>query len=213
MSEGTSARTKPDPLIGIIGNSSNDNDKLEVNHSESGHLKGQTPAKPFPPKSAKRTLYRGRPVNIRLSKYQPLPDIGSGKGICIKGSDALSQSSFVDLTERLNLAENSHRINSKTNLGSKMKLDDEDSPEDDSEGYKISLAVKLLNGKRHIFTFSSTDTLQEILSKAGESTNESLPRNCILYANEVPIRIFIDLSITLKEARLVDKALVGLMEP
>eukprot|EP01135_Chromosphaera_perkinsii_P007247 Nk52_evm55s745 gene=Nk52_evmTU55s745 len=181
------------------------------------------------PSPRKQRLLKNRSVNIRLSKFEPLPGIRQQKA---EGSDTnahkeVAATYFADNTDNnvSGIAEISDLV-SIVHISSESAHVEEQVPEipvgqsetaptseEDNQQEEWELAIKLLDGSRIVESFQSSDSLGEIISRVEMSTGNCIPRPCIVYSNEVPIRKFVNLQQSLREAGLSNKAVIGLMQP
>ena len=141
---------------------------------------------PFPPRLKTQSSF---------SKYKPLPSIGIGDAVTPEDSISLHDS-FTDKAASIGDAE--------PNL---LELADQSN---DTET-RICLAVKLPNGSRHERWFRHTDTLGTVLLFAKTVSKGHLPP-CRLFTNEMPRRVFTDLSQTLRQSGISSRTVLYLEE-
>lgn len=76
---------------------------------------------------------------------------------------------------------------------------------------RIHLAVKLLNGSRHERWFRNSDTLGAVMAFAASLSTGKLPP-CQFCTNEVPRRVFDNITLSLSQAGIQSRTLLHLEE-
>lgn len=130
---------------------------------------------------------------LSFSKYKPLPSIGIGVVPDAENHDISKTDSGLETTAGLSL---------------QHTLPDEPA---DSEPGRVQLAIKMLDGSRHERWFRHTDTLAAVITFAASLSN-NLPPPCQLCTNEVPRRVFDNLSLSLSQAGIDSRTLLYLEE-
>lgn len=144
---------------------------------------------------------------VSFSKYKPLPSINSSSSLISCSSTGSQSYDNINIGhhDTNQLTENMTNISLKQN-----KKPPTEPPE--SESHRIHLAVKMLDGSRHERWFRLSDTIGDILCYAESVTDETLPENCEICTNELPKRVFSDLSLTLEDAGLPSRTVLYIQE-
>ena len=143
---------------------------------------------------------------LSFSKYKPLPSIGTGL-VPEAGNYRISSDSLPVKGSSYNndAGEVNSLLQKTTGLSLQHTLPDEPS---DIE-LRVHLAIKLLDGSRHERWFRHTNTLGAVMAFAASLCNDQLPP-CHLCTNELPRRVFDDMSLSISEAGINSRTVLYL---
>lgn len=145
---------------------------------------------------------------MSFSRYKPLPSISSSR-LSTASSCSSNSSHHNDLNMSYN--ESSDLTHKMTDMSLKRKRNPPPEPTE-TEPHRIQLAIKMLDGSRYERWFKLSDTIEDILCFAESVTNEGLPDNCEICTNELPKRVFSDLSLTLDDIGLQSRTVLYIQE-
>lgn len=149
------------------------------------------------------------PSPVSFSRYKPLPSINSSMLSKASSHSSISSHSNENINEVLS------ETNELTQKMSDISFNQQRNPPtepSESEPSRINLAIKMLDGTRHERWFRQSDTIGDILCYAQSVTTEPLPDNCEICTNELPKRIFSDLSQTLEDVGLQSRTVLYIQE-